>query len=68
MKYKRYILSFKGDPEAVVFLKQKAVSGQYSSLGQARRLGRAAETLFEVDDNVASVTVPRATADRVRSL
>lgn len=67
MKYKRYILTFKGDPETVAFL-EKRVAKQQDNLGRARNLGRAAHLLLGVDYTVTSITVPKPTAERVRSL
>ena len=67
MKYKRYILTFTGNPEAVAFLK-KHIKEQQDNLGYARELGRAAKLLFGVSYKVTSVTLPRPTAERVKSL
>jgi len=67
MKYKRYVLRFEGDPEVVAFLKRH-VEEQQSDLATARSLGRCAEALFGVKYRVTSVTVPRPTAERVKSL
>ena len=67
MKYKKYILTFTGDPETVAFLRRK-VRKEHGSLGEARALGRAAKTLFGVEYKVASVAVPRLEAERVKSL
>ena len=67
MKYKRYLLQFKGDPEAVTFLKAR-VKERHDNLGNARELGRAANLLFGVTYKVTSVTLPRPTAEKVRSL
>ena len=67
MKYKRYILRFDGNPETVAFLKRH-VSEQQDNLGYARELGRAAEVLFDVKYKVTSITLPRPTAERVKSL
>lgn len=67
MKYKRYVLSFGGDPEVVAFLKRR-VPEQQDSLATARELGRCAKVLLGVSYKVTSVTVPRPTAERVRSL
>ena len=67
MKYKRYVLRFEGDSEIVAFLKRH-VPEQQDSLGEARELGRCAQALFGVKYKVTSVTVPRPTAQRVRSL
>ena len=67
MKHKRYVLTFDGDPEAVAFLARK-LPKQHGSLGKARELGRAAKALFDVRYKVTSVTVPRPTAERVRSI
>jgi len=67
MKYKRYVLTFGGDPEVVAFLKAH-VKEQHDSLAHARNLGRCARVLFGVDYKVTSVTLPRPTAEKVRSL
>jgi len=67
VKYKKYVLRFEDDPEAVAFLKRK-VPERHDSLGTARELGRCAKVLFGVEYKVTSVTVPRPTAERVRSL
>ena len=67
MKYKKYILRFDGNPEIVAFLK-KHIKEQQDNLGHARELGRAAKLLFGVSYKVTSVTLPRPTAERVKSL
>ena len=67
MKYKRYILTFKGDPEIMAFLKRH-ISEQQDSLARARSLGRAAKLLLGVDYKVTSVTLPKPTAERVKSI
>ena len=67
MKYKKYILRFDGNPEVVAFLK-KHIKEQQDNLGYARELGRAAEILFDVKYKVTSITLPRPTAERVKSL
>ena len=67
MKYKKYVLRFEGDPETVAFLK-KHVAERQPNLGRARSLGRAAELLLGVEYKVTSVTLPRPTAEKVRSL
>ena len=67
MKYKQYILTFKGDPEVVAFL-EKRIAKKQPNLGHARALGKAARLLLGVEYTVTSVTVPRPTAERVRSL
>jgi len=67
MKYKKYILTFWGDPETVAFLKRH-IKEQQDNLGHARELGRAAKLLFGVSYKVTSVTLPRPTAERVKSL
>ncbi len=67
MKYKKYILTFDGDPDVVAFLKAHVAERQ-PDLGYARALGRAAKLLLRVDYKVTSVTLPRPTAERVKSL
>jgi len=67
MKYKKYILRFTGDPEIVAFLKAH-IKEQQDNLGHARNLGRAAKLLFGVSYKVTSITLPRPTAERVKSL
>jgi len=67
MKYKKYILRFTGDPDVVFFLKRH-IKEQQDNLGHARELGRAAKLLFGVSYKVTSVTLPRPTAERVKSL
>ncbi len=67
MKYKRYVLKFEGDPEAVAFL-ARHVQEQHGNLERARALGRAAKLLLGVEYRVTSVTLPRPTAERVKSL
>lgn len=67
MKYKRYVLKFQGDPAMVAFLKSH-VKEQHTDLQTARALGRAAKLLLNVDYEVASITLPRASAEKVKSL
>ena len=72
MKYKRYFLKFDSadrerDQEVLDFLRRH-VAEQQGDLGRARALGRAAKLLLGVDYKVTSVTVPKPTAERVRSL
>ena len=67
MKYKQYILTFKGDQEVIAFL-EKHIAKKQPNLGQARALGKAARLLLGVDYTVTSITVPRPTAERVLSL
>jgi len=67
VKYKKYVLTFTGDPGVVAFLKAR-VPEHHDNLGTARELGRCAKALLGVDYKVTSVTVPRPTAERVRSL
>jgi len=67
MKYKKYVLTFTGNPETVAFLKRH-IKEQQDNLGHARELGRAAKLLFGVSYKVTSITLPRPTAERVKSL
>ena len=67
MKYKKYVLRFEGDSATVACLKAK-VPERDDNLGRARELGRAANLLFGVTYKVTSVTLPRPTAEKVRSL
>ena len=64
---KQYTLTFEGDPEVVALL-EKHTSKQQEGLGTARALGRAAELLFGVSYKVTGITLPRPTAEKVRSL
>jgi len=65
--YKRYILTFTGDSEAVAFLERR-IKKEQPDLATARMLGRAAKTLLGVEYKVTSVTLPHITAERVKSL
>lgn len=67
MKYKRYLLKFKGDPEIVAFL-GRHVREQQPDLARARALGKAARALFGVEYEVTSVTLPRPSAEKVKTL
>ena len=66
MKYKQYVLTFTGDPEAVAFLKRK-VARTWPRLGPAREAGRAAAALFDVEYAVTPVERARV-AGKVKSL
>ena len=57
MKYKRYTLTFSGNPEIVAFLEQH-LPREYSRLGDAKARGRAAELLFGVSWEWESRTLP----------
>jgi len=67
MKYRQYVLMFKGDPEVISFLR-KRVGEQWPALKQARTRGRAARLLFGVEYNVKSVVAPRPVVKRVKPL
>lgn len=58
MKYKRYRLSFSGDPEIVAFL-EAHIPKEFGRLQDAKERGRAAELLFGVSWQWQSVTLPR---------
>ena len=58
MKYKRYILTFSGNPEIVAFLEQH-LPREYDNLRDAKDRGRAAELLFGVSWEWSSRTLPR---------
>jgi len=69
MKYCKYILKFKGDPEIVAFL-EKHVPRQYEgrgALANARANGRAAKRLFGVMYETTPVVMARA-AEQVKAL
>ena len=68
MKYKKYILTFSGDNKAALSLLRTQISREQDNLGRARALGRAAKLLFGVSYNVTSVTLPKPTAERVKSI
>ena len=57
MKHKKYLLTFDGDSEAVAFLARK-LPKQHGSLGKARELGRAAEALFDVVEELERGDIP----------
>jgi len=67
MKYRRYVLSFSGEPETVAFLAGH-VRREWPNLGEARRRGRAAKLLLGVDYGVKSVVAPRPVVERVKAL
>jgi len=67
VKYRKYVLTFAGDPEAVAFLAGH-VDKRWPSLEQARARGRAARLLLGVEYKVRSVVVPRPTAEGVKAL
>jgi len=56
MKYRKYVLTFRGDSETVAFLAER-VRREWPNLGEARKHGRAAALLFGVEYNVKSVVV-----------
>ena len=70
MKYKQYILTFKGNSEVVALL-EKHVPRTYKgpgALADARKRGKAARALFGVEYEAKSITVPKPTVERVRSI
>ena len=58
MKYKRYTLTFSGDPAIIAFLEQH-LPRDYANLCDAKDRGRAAELLFGVSWEWQSVTTAR---------
>ena len=57
MKYKRYRLTFWGNPKVLEFLAEY-IPKEYDTLRAAKEHGRAAELLFGVTWEWKSVTVP----------